>query len=96
MGVGGAGRSFAIKAAIEGAKKIDIFARRQEPALEIIKRIEKDFGIECKWRNFLINDKLDTDIVINATPLGMTGLKDDFENFGFLDNLDEVLLCDLI
>lgn len=96
LGVGGAGRSLAIKAAKEGAKKIDIFARRQEPALEIIKRIEKDFGIECKWRNFLINDKLDTDIVINATPLGMTGIKDDFENFGFLDNLDEVLLCDLI
>ena len=97
MGVGGAGRSLAIKAAKDGAKEIKLLARRKEPALEIIERIEKEFGIKCKWQNFLVNDEWDTDIVINATPLGMTGIKDDFESFDFLDRLDsQVLLCDLI
>ncbi|GHV07739.1 hypothetical protein FACS1894217_09080 [Clostridia bacterium] len=81
LGDGGAASGILYKAKAENAAKITVASR-------------KNGGIV----NAQIVAKIeDFDLVINATPLGMSGFDHDFTDFGFLDKLpSKALIYDLI
>ncbi|MBQ9756941.1 MAG: shikimate dehydrogenase [Clostridia bacterium] len=88
FGAGGAASTVALKSEMEGAKKITILNRTLSSAESIAKRLKK-----CKTDvGTLTLDSIseaahDCDIFINATPLGMSGVSVDFEDFSFFDSL---------
>lgn len=101
MGAGGVVRTLALKAALEGAQSIAILNRTAEKAEEIAK------SVRDKTSANIISGKLcaeylnklcaDCDILVNATPLGMSGTNEDFSDFSFLNALPkESLVSDLI
>lgn len=102
LGAGGVSTSLALKAAMEGAAKINILARRPEKAQEItgkVEALEKNTALAWgAWDIQTIKSFCgETDILINATPLGMEGIDQNYQDFSFLDSLDEkAILCDLI
>ncbi len=105
LGTGGASSTLALKAAMEGAKKITVLGRRLDKARELCNLVQREYGgagelsIEAaEFNNINLNKySAETDILVNATPLGMVGNKENFEDFGFLDRLPkESLVYDLI
>ncbi len=100
LGAGGVVRTLAQAAAMDGAKSITILNRTEQAAEEICKKISSytscaDFG---KLSSGEIAKRCESaDILINATPLGMSGCDANFENFDFLDALPKsALVSDLI
>lgn len=100
LGAGGVVRTLAQAAAIDGAKSITILNRTERSAEEICKKIRiyashADFG---KLSSREIANRCESaDILINATPLGMSGCSGNFEDFDFLDALPKsALISDLI
>jgi shikimate dehydrogenase len=88
-GTGGAASGIVCKAASEGAAKIYIVGRNEERAEAIAKDatfIRHDF-METDVPPAFAKALADTDIFINATPLGMEGSGSDFSGFLFLDHL---------
>lgn len=98
FGSGGVARTLAIKAALEGAKSITILARSPDKAKKVAKEIVS-YGAEVHYGSLAEADYIgrDTNILINATPLGMAGMDGNFINFSFLDRLVKgSLVFDLI
>ncbi len=102
LGAGGVTNTVALKAAFDGAKNITILARTVKKAEELCKKINR-LSQETKVAfEQMTNENISAcakraDILINATPLGMTGNPDNFENFDFLDQMKKnALVCDLI
>lgn len=101
LGAGGAARAAALKSGLENAKGIHIAARDASKAEALSAYAEGATGIRGTFGNWE-NDQLakaceNTDILINATPLGMSGIKEDFPDTSFLARLPrEALVCDLI
>lgn len=86
LGAGGAARTLAIKAALEGAESVAILARTQDRAKEVADEI-KSYGIKVHFGGL---DEISfrargSNLIINATPLGMAGTDEDFNDFSFLD-----------
>lgn len=103
LGGGGVARTIALKAALEGAGQIIILGRTVGKILEICSEVRKyNKEIKIRYGNLEdIEDMVDhvksTHILINATPLGMTGVSDDFEHLDFLNILpQEALVMDLV
>lgn len=101
LGAGGAGGTLAFLAALRGAGGINLIARNTVKAGMISKKIKDKTGISFNVYNKVetVPDKTlrNTDILINATPLGMKGINENFDNFSFLDLLNPgALVCDLI
>jgi shikimate dehydrogenase len=101
LGAGGAAAGAALKAALEGARRISLLARRPEKAREIKNGAARAPGVEIEifemTEDTLKKTLADADLLINATPLGMEGVKADFPSFGFLKALPaRAPVCDLI
>lgn len=102
LGAGGAGAILALQAAQEGAARLTIAAREVKKAQDLAARIKKFYPetsmIAVSWEEkFLEEQSRETDICINATPLGMTGTAEDFKDLRFIQALPErALVCDLI
>ncbi len=101
IGSGGAAVTIAMKAAEKGARELHLSARDRDKAAKIAQKIQSLYGLECRLHPFpepgIRDFTEDTDILINATPLGMKGMGGDFPGFDFLDRLKEgTLVCDLI
>lgn len=100
LGAGGVVRTLALAAVLDGARSITILNRTEEKAEEICKNISDkcpnaDFGgfsaAELKKRC------VSADILINATPLGMSGCTGKFDDLSFLDVVPKsALVSDLI
>ncbi|MDR1378555.1 MAG: shikimate dehydrogenase [Synergistaceae bacterium] len=102
LGAGGASRGVVFKAALEKAAKIVILSRRREKAEEIASEVERAVA-GCHVRACrLLPDALaeaagEADILINATPMGMIGIGEDFSSLEFLRSLPrDALVCDLV
>ncbi len=98
LGAGGAASTIALKSEMEGAKKITILNRTLSRAQTIAQ-----FLSECDANADIFNiDTIssvvnDCDLLINATPLGMSGVDKDYEDFSFFNHLkDGTLVYDLI
>lgn len=100
LGAGGVSGTIVSKAAREGAASIVVLNRTLEKAEAVIKCAE---GSSAKCRADIMTDEnmrhfaKETDILINATPLGMTGVSADYKDLGFLEELPKAsLVSDLI
>jgi shikimate dehydrogenase len=111
LGAGGAAAGIAVKAARGGARRIAILARRTEKAEEIRRAAlcaapVGGTGVAATAPKIMIAElrpaelraaASDADLLINATPLGMSGVKGDHESLDFLKALPaHTLVCDLI
>ena len=101
FGAGGAAKGVALKAAREGASEIIILARREERARETAAGVRSIIGCSIRTGEMspeaMGNAAQNADILINATPLGMHGIGEDFASFEFLSALpSEAVVCDLV
>ncbi len=98
LGAGGVSGTIVSKAAREGAVSITVLNRTLEKAEQVIKCAEG-----CSCRADVLSDEnmracaREADVLVNATPLGMTGVAHNFENLDFLAELPkDALVSDLI
>lgn len=108
LGAGGVVSTLALKFAVSGANGIVILNRTPKKAADICTRIEKlkeegviDTEAELLWNNSetsTINKYIGyCHILINATPLGMSGVEGDYTDLSFIDGLPkQALAADLI
>lgn len=101
LGAGGVVRTLAITAAMEGAESICILNRTKSRGEEVCEIVAQKTNIKIDCGNFLTSELekrcSSADIVINATPLGMGGIDEDFASFDFLDGISKgALVSDLI
>ncbi|MDR1572477.1 MAG: shikimate dehydrogenase [Clostridiales Family XIII bacterium] len=100
IGAGGAAAGIALKAAMEGARKVTVLGRSPEKA-EGIARAAAAAGADARFA--ALGDRTlgeaagEADILINATPMGMKGSGERFRSLDFLKRLPEgALVCDLV
>ena len=101
LGSGGVVRTLALSAAKEGAESICILNRTIMRAEEVCKIVSDRISakIDCgKLDNRELEERCgNADIVINATPLGMSGYDGEFSDYNFLDYIPKsALISDLI
>lgn len=104
MGAGGAASAVIAAAAAEGSSSITVSCRTQTKAEQIrthLGGINSEYAEKIHICGFdedtLAAACAKTDILINATPLGMEGVSQNFTGFDFLDALPpEAIVCDLI
>ncbi|MDR2770741.1 MAG: shikimate dehydrogenase [Clostridiales Family XIII bacterium] len=104
LGAGGAAAGIAAKAARARARRIAIFARRPEEAAALRRRAQA--AAETPATEIVAAEMTpkalragvrDADILINATPLGMSGAEFNHASLAFLEALPaRALVCDLI
>jgi shikimate dehydrogenase len=101
LGAGGAARGIVFKAVREHAARVSVLGRRLEKAEELALEVgalslcpvrSGDFSPES-----LGAAAAEADILINATPLGMSGIGDCFPSLEFLRRLpDSAIVCDIV
>ena len=102
IGTGGAAAGIALKAAREQAACVAVLGRRPEKAEELCQRIRAivpgaNLQAGTTSPQNLAATAAQTDILLNATPQGMTGVAQDFPTLAFLEQLPPTaLVCDLI
>jgi shikimate dehydrogenase len=103
IGAGGAARGAAFRAAKEGARSVAILARRLDRARELADRVRSSlrFSGSVKGEEMspevMVSEASMADLVINATPVGMSGVGGSFHSFEFLKALPKgAFVCDLI
>jgi len=98
LGAGGVVSTVALKMQLEGAKKITILNRTPISAHAIAEKLNAcETYVGSLTTEDIVSAARDCDILINATPLGMSGIDADFNDFSFLDALkDGALVYDLI
>ena len=96
LGAGGAARAVILKLASAGAERITVCCRSPEKASELVAASPAIHAADLS-RQSTDSVLAKTDLLINATPLGMHGVASDFESFDFLDALpSSAPVCDLI
>jgi shikimate dehydrogenase len=101
LGAGGAAAGIVFKAALEGAERITLLARRPEQADEIQRKAAHALkaGVEtlAMTAEKLRDAAAGADLLINATPLGMEGVEGAFPSLKFLRALPSgAAVCDLV
>jgi shikimate dehydrogenase len=101
LGAGGAARSLAAGAARFGVKSLTIASRTRERAQEIARLAADQLGMETNITGFTASELSEAcarcGLLVNSTPLGMSGVQEDFEELSFIDGLSaDVPVCDLI
>ena len=90
-GAGGAASALVLKAAIEGAKSITVLNIDVEQAERLAENVAEKTGYVIKTGLFNTDNAREacknTDLFINATPLGMHGIDDDYSDLSFIDEL---------
>lgn len=80
IGTGGAAKGIAIALALGLARKVDLVGRNKESGLALKKQIEQINSVESKfypWQYLLEGDLKCYDVVIQTTPVGMSGMGGD-------------------
>jgi shikimate dehydrogenase len=111
LGAGGAAAGIAMKAARDGARGIAILSRRADRAEELRRMALRSVaapadGAEAAAPEITAAEMTpqtlraaaaEADLLINATPLGMTGVADDHASLEFTEALPaRALVCDLV
>lgn len=94
LGAGGASRAVILNAMKNGAESVTIFNRSAGRARALA--AETGAGCGSFTNEALSRGFEEADIVINSTPLGMHGIRHNFDSFGFLDSKTGAIVCDLI
>ncbi|WP_418792318.1 shikimate dehydrogenase [Phosphitispora sp. TUW77] len=100
IGAGGAARAVAIQLALEGVGKITLsspFPKEIIPIKKAITSATATLVAEACWDETAISmAAVNSDIVINTTPLGMHPNTNDMPPISFAEIPEGVLVCDLI
>ena len=100
IGAGGAARAVAIQLALEGVEKVTLSSPFPQEIISIKKVITSAAAAsvaEAAWDETAISlAAANSDIIINATPLGMHPNKNDMPPLRFDGIPEGVLVCDLI
>jgi shikimate dehydrogenase len=100
IGTGGVAATLALRAAWDKALEVRILGRDKEKAARLAAMTNEITGSKIAVSDrFTPNsrEKLPTDILINATPMGMSGTGIEFPGFVFMNGLEKgTLLCDLV
>ena len=102
LGAGGAASALAHRAIMENAHRVDILARREEQARRVVTGLRTHLrGAGLAWGRLdmhtLHRSASRADIIINATPQGMTGVEGQWADLGFLASLPRhAVVCDII
>ncbi|MDL2232900.1 shikimate dehydrogenase [Ruminococcaceae bacterium OttesenSCG-928-L11] len=101
LGTGGAATGIACKAALDGAAHLTVLGRRPEQAAAIRTALaewsECEVSIGDMSSSSLTAAASRADLLINATPMGMQGIPDEFPTLSFVAALPaHALVCDLI
>lgn len=101
LGAGGVVSTIALKMALEGARQITILNRTLSSAEKIaemvFEKINKQILTGTLETKKIASVLTDCDVLINGTPLGMTGTEYDFNDLSFLTALPKhALVYDLI
>lgn len=99
LGAGGVVRTIALKGVKEGATEVAILNRTKKNAQAVA-----DFVCAKTGEKILVGEMSEVfdgvkecDLLINATPLGMSGTKSDFDDLSFVENLPpKTIVSDLI
>ncbi len=94
IGAGGAAGSLIYGFDRSGASSVTVLNRTLSKAEKLASCIESGRALELNHDN-LCRSAADSDLIVNCTPMGMSGVKDDFEDLSFLDN-SNAFVCDLI
>lgn len=93
FGAGGAAKSIALSISEYKPKKVSVFNRNLDRAVELVKKLK--ISAEPLHVNELINVKRSYDLLINATPLGMAGVNNldifDFKNIKGLNFFADIV-----
>lgn len=100
LGAGGVVRTLALAAAVDGARSLCVLNRTEDKAKHICDTL-LGYDTRTEYGGFsgsVIAEKCaDADILINATPLGMSGCAAEFEDLEFLKSLPQcAFVSDLI
>lgn len=73
LGAGGAAKAIAVECALYGASSISVISRNLKPAQELVNILAKHTKVQAHCEQWENNHKISesTDILINATPVGM-------------------------
>ncbi len=97
LGAGGAARAIVLKLAQAGAKRIYVCNRTLEKAEALAREFPRQITA-CPWDTRTLADcALFSDLLVNATPMGMTKVAAQFGTLSFLDALPkDAPVCDII
>lgn len=97
LGAGGAAGAVALAMAFGGAERVTVFCRSASQAEPLIKAAPKVVAHKPFSYDGIAAEAPACDLLVNATPLGMSGVADRFERLDFVDALPKsAAVCDLI
>ena len=101
LGAGGSAVAAAVKAGLEGACSIQVAARDAEKSEALARQVAEATHVAVNgtgWEAGILEEACAaTDLLLNATPLGMEGYPENFDDYNFLDALPTgSFVCDLI
>lgn len=96
FGAGGAARAVAVEMALAGAKEILIVNRSEERGKEVAELVNTNTNAKSSYASWVDNYSIesDSDIVINATSIGLFPNVDDQLNINFDSILPEMIVAD--
>ncbi|WP_313579070.1 shikimate dehydrogenase [Chishuiella sp.] len=96
FGAGGAARAVAVEMALAGAKEILIVNRSEERGKEVAELVNTNTNAKSSYVSWVDNYSIesDSDIVINATSIGLFPNVDDQLNINFDSILPEMVVAD--
>lgn len=96
FGAGGAARAVAVEMALAGAKEILIVNRSEERGKEVAELVNTNTNAKSSYVSWVDNYSIesDSDIVINATSIGLFPNVDDQLNINFDSILPEMIVAD--
>lgn len=102
LGAGGAASALAYRAILNNVSRVELLSRRGSQARGVVQAIRGHLRDAALSWDAMTQDKLHekaarADIIINATPQGMTGIDAKWQDLSFLSSLPaHAVVCDII
>ncbi len=98
LGAGGAAKAIGVECALAGAKKLVIFNRNAARGAELVKTIIENTSAQAEyipWQG-AAEIPADTDILINATCVGLHPHMQDYPNIDYAGIRPNMIVCDVV
>lgn len=98
LGAGGAAKAIGVECALAGAKKLVIFNRNAARGAELVKTIIENTSAQAEyipWQG-AAEIPADTDILINATCVGLHPHVQDYPNIDYAGIRPSMIVCDVV
>lgn len=98
MGAGGAARAICVELALNGAQKITVVSRREEQGRALVNLVNDHTQTKAEWFSWTQAYVIpaDTDVVVNATPIGLYPDVDPKANIDYDSITHKMIVCDVI